>query len=76
VKRKDESNSAYKDVLAQVTFLGQFKPDAVVFIGQLPVLAQEMMVHIPVLIVHAPQKKMSGFEVSMLKFRHIGGFES
>jgi hypothetical protein len=33
VKHKDESNPAYQDVSAVVTFLGQFKPEAAVLIG-------------------------------------------
>jgi hypothetical protein len=57
VKRKFKSNQAYKDVSALITFFSQFKPDTALLIGQLPVLAHEMMVHIPTLIVHALQKK-------------------
>jgi hypothetical protein len=57
VKHKDESNLAYKDLSTQVTFLSQFKPDTAVLIGQLPVLAHELMVHVLALIIHALQKK-------------------
>jgi hypothetical protein len=57
VKHKDESNPAYKDVSAVVTFLGQFKPEAAVLIGQLLVLAHEVVIHIPALIINALQKK-------------------
>jgi hypothetical protein len=57
VKRKDKSNPTYKDVSAQVTFLCQLKPDTAVLIGQLPVLAHKLMIHVPTVIVHALRKK-------------------
>jgi hypothetical protein len=46
---------------AEVTFLGQFKPELAVRISQLPVLAHQVMVHVGACVVHALQKVL-GFE--------------
>jgi hypothetical protein len=44
------------DVLAEFTFLGQFQPELAMRIGQLPVLAHQVMVHVGACIVHALQR--------------------
>jgi hypothetical protein len=41
---------------ADSTFLGQFQLELAVRIGQLPVLAHQVVVHIGACIVHALQK--------------------
>jgi hypothetical protein len=56
VKQKEESNPAYSGMLAGFTFLVQIKAKLTVLIGQLPMLAHEVMVHVLMLIVHALQK--------------------
>jgi hypothetical protein len=57
MKNKDETNPAYSGMSAQLTFLGQLKTNLVVLIGQFSVLAHKLMIHVPVLIIHALQKK-------------------
>jgi hypothetical protein len=57
VKSKDKSNLVYRDMLAQFTFLAQFKPKPAVLIGQLPMLAHKVVIHVSALVVHALQKK-------------------
>jgi hypothetical protein len=52
---KEESNPAYSGMSAGFTFLGQVKAKLAVLIGQLPMLAYEIMIHVPALIVHALQ---------------------
>jgi hypothetical protein len=50
---KEESNLAYSGMLVRYTFLVQVQPKLAVIIGQLSVLAHEIMIHVPALIVHA-----------------------
>jgi hypothetical protein len=57
VKSKDKSNPTYRDMSAQFTFLAQFKPKSAVLGGQLLMLTHKVVVHVPVLVVHALQKK-------------------
>jgi hypothetical protein len=57
MKNGDESNPTYKDMLAQFTFLGQLNTNPVVLIGQFPMLAHKVVIHVPALIIHAMQKK-------------------
>jgi hypothetical protein len=51
-----EKKSAYKYVSGKFTFLVQFQPDTAVLIGQFPVFAYQLMVHVTSGIVHALQK--------------------
>jgi hypothetical protein len=53
---KYESNPAYSGMSARYTFLGQVKAKFAMLVGQLPMLAHEIMIHVPALIVHALQK--------------------
>jgi hypothetical protein len=53
---KEESNPAYGGMSAGFTFLGQVQAKFAVLIGQLPMLAYQVMIHVPALIVHALQK--------------------
>jgi hypothetical protein len=53
---KEESNLAYSGMSAGFTFLGQIQAKFVVLVGQLPMLAYQIMIHVPALIVHALQK--------------------
>jgi hypothetical protein len=53
---KQESNPAYSGMSAGFTFLGQVQAKFAMLIGQLPMLAHEVMVHVPALIVHALQE--------------------
>jgi hypothetical protein len=53
---KGESNPTHESMSAGFTFLLQVKTNLVVLIGQLPMLAHEIMVHVPMLIIHALQK--------------------
>jgi hypothetical protein len=57
MKNGDESSLTYKDMSAQFTFLGQLNMNPAVLIGQFPVLAHKVVIHVPVLIIHALQKK-------------------
>jgi hypothetical protein len=50
---KEESNLAYSGMSAGFTFLGQVQMKFAVLIGQLPMLAYQVMIHVPTLIVHA-----------------------
>jgi hypothetical protein len=54
-EEKEESNPTYSGMSARFTFLGQFKAKLAVLIGQLPMLAHEIMIHVPTLIIHALQ---------------------
>jgi hypothetical protein len=47
---------AYNDMSDEVTFLGQFQPELAMRIGQLPVLAHQVVVHVGASIVHALQR--------------------
>jgi hypothetical protein len=47
---------AYKDVSAEVTFLGQFQLELAVCVGKLPMLAHQVMKHVGARVVHALQK--------------------
>jgi hypothetical protein len=53
---KEESNPAYSGMSARYTFLVQVQAELAVLIGQLPMLAHEIMVHVPALIIHALQR--------------------
>jgi hypothetical protein len=53
---KEESNPAYSGMSAEFTFLGQVQAKFAVLIGQLLMLAYQIMIHVPALIVHALQK--------------------
>jgi hypothetical protein len=53
---KEESNPAYNGVSAGFTFLCQLQMKFAVLVGQFPVLAYQVMIHVPTLIVHALQK--------------------
>jgi hypothetical protein len=53
---KEENNQAYNGMSAEFTFLAQIQAKFAVLIGQLPVLAYQIMIHVPVCIVHALQK--------------------
>jgi hypothetical protein len=53
---KHESSPAYSGMSVGFTFLIQIQAKLAVLIGQLPVLAHEVMVHVPALIIHALQK--------------------
>jgi hypothetical protein len=44
------------DTSADFTFLGQFQPELAMHIGQLPVLAHQVVEHIGAGVVHALQK--------------------
>jgi hypothetical protein len=44
------------DMSAEFTFLGHFQPELAMRIGQLPVLAHQVMVHVGACVVHALQK--------------------
>jgi hypothetical protein len=53
---KEENNPAYSGMSAGFTFLGQLQTKFAVLVGQFPVLAYQVMIHVPALIVHALQK--------------------
>jgi hypothetical protein len=53
---KEESNPAYSGMSAGFTFLGQVQTKFAMLIGQLPMLAYQVMIHVPALIVHVLQK--------------------
>jgi hypothetical protein len=53
---KEESNPTYSGMLARFTFLGQLQTKFAVLFGQFPVLAYQVVIHVPALIVHALQK--------------------
>jgi hypothetical protein len=53
---KEESNLAYSGISAGFTFLGQIQAKFAVLVGQLPMLAYQIMIHVLALIVHALQK--------------------
>jgi hypothetical protein len=53
---KEENNLAYNGMSAEFTFLAQIQAKFVVLIRQLSVLAYQVMIHVPVCIVHALQK--------------------
>jgi hypothetical protein len=53
---KEETNLAYSGMSAGFTFLSQIQAKFAVLIGQLPMLAYQIMIHVPALIVHALQK--------------------
>jgi hypothetical protein len=53
---KEESSLAYSGMSVGFTFLGQIQAKFVVLVGQLPMLAYQIMIHVPALIVHALQK--------------------
>jgi hypothetical protein len=53
---KEENNSAYSGMSAGFTFLGQIQAKFAVLVGQLPMLAYQVMIHVPAFIVHALQK--------------------
>jgi hypothetical protein len=53
---KEENNPAYSGISAGFTFLVQLQTKFAVLVGQFPVLAYQVMIHVPTLIVHALQK--------------------
>jgi hypothetical protein len=53
---KEESNPAYRGMSDGFTFLGQVQAKFAMLIGQLPMLAYQVMIHVPAFIVHALQK--------------------
>jgi hypothetical protein len=53
---KEENNLAYNGMSAEFTFLAQIQAQFVVLIGQLPVHAYQVMIHVPACVVHALQK--------------------
>jgi hypothetical protein len=55
-KVKEENNLAYSGMSAGFTFLGQIQVKFAVLVGQLPMLAYQVMIHVPAFIVHALQK--------------------
>jgi hypothetical protein len=54
--KKEESNPAYNDMSAEFTFVGQIQTKFAVLVRQLPMLAYQVMIHVPACIVHAMQK--------------------
>jgi hypothetical protein len=42
---------------AKFTFLGQFQPELAMRIGQLPMLAHQVVVHIGACVIHAQQSR-------------------
>jgi hypothetical protein len=54
--KKEENNPAYNGMSAEFTFLAQIQAKLAVLIGQLPVLAYQVMIHVPACIVHVLQK--------------------
>jgi hypothetical protein len=54
--KEEENNPAYNTMSAKFTFLGQFQPVLAMRVGELPMLALQVMVHIGACIVHALQK--------------------
>jgi hypothetical protein len=83
---KKARHPAYMDMSAEFTFLGQFLPELAMRIGQLPMLAHLVVVHVGVSVVHALQRcqDLKGYKkspcisvqlkrlsnVSLLKTRH------
>jgi hypothetical protein len=53
---KEENNLAYSGMSVGFTFLGQLQTKFAVLVGQFPVFAYQVMIHVPALIVHALQK--------------------
>jgi hypothetical protein len=53
---KEESNPAYSGMSAGFTFLSQTQAKFAVLVGQLSMLAYQIMIHVPTFIVHALQK--------------------
>jgi hypothetical protein len=53
---KEENNPAYNDISAEFTFLAQIQAQFAMFIGQLPMLAYQVMIHVGACIIHALQK--------------------
>jgi hypothetical protein len=53
---KEENNPAYSGMSAGFTFLGQIQAKFFVLVGQLPMLAYQVMIHVLAFIVHALQK--------------------
>jgi hypothetical protein len=53
---KEENNPAYSGMSVGFTFLGQIQAKFAVLIGQLPMLAYQVIIHVPMFIVHALQK--------------------
>jgi hypothetical protein len=54
--RKMARHPVYKDMSAEITFLGQFQPELAVRVRKLSVLAHQVMKHVGACVVHALQK--------------------
>jgi hypothetical protein len=53
---REESNPTYSGMSVGFTFLGQLQTKFAVLVGQFLMLAYQVMIHVPALIVHALQK--------------------
>jgi hypothetical protein len=53
---KEENNLAYNGMSAEFTFLAQIQAKFAMLIRQLPMLAYQVMRHVPACIVHVLQK--------------------
>jgi hypothetical protein len=54
--KREKKNQAYNGMSAKFTFLAQIQAKLAVLIGRLPVLAYQVMIHVPACIVYALQK--------------------
>jgi hypothetical protein len=56
MRKEKAGHPTYMDMSVGFTFLGQFQLKLAMRIGQLPVLAHQVMVHVGTGVVHALQK--------------------